>query len=95
MRYKYENNGEDEFYTVNYNPGQVALGWIKEYIQSMEPITLTVEALIDWNKWFSDRNQYLDDWHVKWMKNFGHHVDEEQYEISEDEELEENYEEWK
>ena len=28
---KQQNHGEGEFYTDNYEPGEVALGWIKEY----------------------------------------------------------------
>ena len=46
---------------------------------------MSAEALIEWNKWFSARNQYVDDYHVKWMKKFGHHVDEEEGGSSEDE----------
>ena len=38
---------------------------------------MSAEALIEWNKWFSDQNQYVDDFHVNgwrslvimWMKN--------------------------
>ena len=45
------------------------------------------------NKWFSDQNQYVDNCHVKWMKKFGHHVDEEEGSSSEDEESEEYSEE--
>ena len=30
---KYQKHGEDEFCTGNYEPGEVALGWNKEYIQ--------------------------------------------------------------
>ena len=77
VKYKYQNYGDDEFYTDNYEPEQVSLGWSKEYIQSMESRTVSAEALIDCNKWFSARNQYVDYFHVKCMKKFGHHVDEE------------------
>ena len=59
----------------------------------MESITVSVEALIKWNKWFSAKNQYVDDWHVKWMKKFGHHLDEEEDRSREHEEPEEDYEE--
>ena len=37
------------------------LGWSNEYIQPMESITVSTEALIQWNKWFSDRNKYIPD----------------------------------
>ena len=56
----------------------------------MESITVSEEALIQWNKWFSARNQYVDDCHVKAMNNFGRNMDEEEYGISEDEESEED-----
>ena len=75
---KYQKHQDDEFYTNNYEPVEVALGWIKEYIKSMESRTLSWEALIKRNNWFSDRNQYVDDYHLKWMKKFGHHVYEEE-----------------
>ena len=51
----------------------------------MESRTVSEEALIQWNKWFSARNQYVDDCHVKWMKKFGNNVYEEQDGSSEDE----------
>ena len=35
----------------------------------------------------------MDDWHVKWMKKFGHNVDEVEDGSSEYEESEEDYEE--
>ena len=41
----------------------------------MESITVSAEALIEWNKWFSARNQYVYNCHVKRIDNFGHHVD--------------------
>ena len=50
----------------------------------MESGTVSAEALIKWNKQFSACNQYVDDCHVKWMTNSGHHVDEEDYGSSED-----------
>ena len=75
MKDKYQKHGEDEFYTNNYEPGELALGLSKEYIQSMESRTVSSEALIKWNKWFSAWKQYVDDCHVKLMKKFGHHVD--------------------
>ena len=59
----------------------------------MESRTFTVEALITWNKWFSARNQYVDDCHVKWTNKFGRHVDEEEDGSSECEESEEYSEE--
>ena len=40
----------------------------------MELRTVSAQALIEWNKWFSAWNQYMDDFHVKWMKKFGHNV---------------------
>ena len=55
----------------------------------MESITLIVEALITWNKWFSARNQCLDDCNEKWMNKYIHHVDEKQDGSSEGEESEE------
>ena len=73
---KYKKHVEDEFYTANYDPGEVVLDWSKECIQSMEPITVSTEAIIEWKKWFSAQNQYVDYCNVKWMKNFDHHVDE-------------------
>ena len=51
----------------------------------MESRTVSAEALIEWKKWFSAWNQYVDDCHVKWIKKFGYHVDEEEDGISEDE----------
>ena len=59
----------------------------------MESRTVITEALIEWSKWFSAQNQYMDDCHVKWMNNFGHHVGEEEDGSSEDEESEKDYEE--
>ena len=50
----------------------------------MELITVSPEAINEWNKWFSARNQCVDDCHVKYMNKFGHHVDEEEDESSED-----------
>ena len=52
----------------------------------MESRTAIAEALINCNKWFSASNQYIDDFHVKQIRKFGHHVDEEEYGSSEDEE---------
>ena len=92
MKDNFQKYGEDEFYTNNYYPEEVALCWSKEYIKSMESIPVISEALIERNKWFSDPNEYLDDCHVKWMKNFGHNVDAEEDEISKDEESEDDYE---
>ena len=89
---KYKNYGEYEFFANNYEPGQVDLGCIKEYIQSMKSRTVSAEVLIKWNKWFSACNQYVNDFHVKWMKKFGHHVDEEEDESSADEYEEEDSE---
>ena len=43
----------------------------------MESRTVSAEALIEWNKWFIAYNQYMDDYHVKRMKKYGHHVYEE------------------
>ena len=54
---------------------------------------MSVETLIEWNKWFFDRDDYMKDFHVKCMKRFGHHVDEEEDGSSKDEESEENSEE--
>ena len=54
---------------------------------------MNAEALIYCNKLFSARNQYMDDVLVKWMSNFGHHVDEEKDGSIEDEDYEEDYEE--
>ena len=59
----------------------------------MELITVISEALIEWNKWFSAPNGYVDDCCKKWMENFGHNVDAEEDEISEDEESEDDSEE--
>ena len=59
----------------------------------MESRRVIAEALIQWNKWFSARNQYVDDCHVKWMNTFGRNMDEEEDGISEDEESEEDSEE--
>ena len=55
----------------------------------MESRTLSAKALFEQKKWFSARNQYLDDCHTIWMRKFYHHVDEEQDGNSEDEKLEE------
>ena len=52
----------------------------------MESRTMSTEALIPWNKWFSAQNQYVDDFRVKWIKRFGHRVDKEEDGSSEDEE---------
>ena len=46
-----------------------------------------------WNKCFSAWNQYVDYFHEKWMKKFGHNVDEEEDGSSEYEESEEDSEE--
>ena len=54
----------------------------------MESRTVSAEALIHCKKWFSARNQYVYYFHVKLMKKFGHHVDEEQDGSNEDEESE-------
>ena len=54
---------------------------------------MSAEALIKWKQLFSARNWYVDYFHVKWMKKFGHHVDEEKDISSEDEESEEYSEE--
>ena len=78
MKDKYRKHVEDEFYTDNYKLGEILLGWSKEYTQSMESRTVSSKALIECNKWFNARNQYVDDFHVKWMKKFVHHVDEEE-----------------
>ena len=58
----------------------------------MESRKVSSEALIEWKKWFSAWNNYMDDFHVKWMKHFFHHVDEEEDGISEDGESEEDSE---
>ena len=50
----------------------------------MESRTARSQALIDWNKWFSAWNQYVHDIHVKWMKQFGHRMYEEEDGSSED-----------
>ena len=44
-------------------------------------------------KWFSAQNHYVDDCHVKLMKKFGRHMDEEEDRSSEDEESKEDSEE--
>ena len=54
---------------------------------------MSAEVLIKRTKWFSARNKYVDDCHVKWMKNFGHHVIEEEDKSRKDEEPEEYSEE--
>ena len=59
----------------------------------MELRTVSAQALIEWNKWFSAWNNYVDYSHIKLMKNFCHRVDEEQDGSSEDEETEEQSEE--
>ena len=46
---------------------------------------MNAEALFERKKWFSARNQYLDNCNVKWMNQFGHHVDEEEDRDIEDE----------
>ena len=58
----------------------------------MESRIVSAESLIEWNKWFSAWNQYVDDCHVKSMNNFVHHVDEEEDGISENEEPKEDSE---
>ena len=50
----------------------------------MKSITVSTELLIKCNNLFSDRKQYIYDWHVKWINEFGHHVDEEEGKSSED-----------
>ena len=60
MKYKYQQYGYHEFYTDNYEDGQVPLGCINEYIQSMGSITVIVEAIIQWNKWFSAQNKHTE-----------------------------------
>ena len=57
----------------------------------MESRIVSAESLIEWNKWFSAWNQYVDNCHVKQMKKFGHHVDVEEDGSSQDEESEEYY----
>ena len=52
----------------------------------MYSIAVSSQALIEWNKWFSARNQCVDDCHVKFMNNFSRHVDEQEDGSSEDEE---------
>ena len=52
----------------------------------MESTTISAEELIEWNKWFSACNKYVDYCRVKWIKNFGHHVYKEEDGSSEDEE---------
>ena len=42
----------------------------------MESRTVSAETVIEWNKWFYAWNDYMEDCHGKWMKKFGHHVDE-------------------
>ena len=44
----------------------------------MKSGTVISETLLEWNKWFSACNHYVDDCRVKWMDNFGHHVNEEE-----------------
>ena len=44
----------------------------------MESRTVSAETLIKRNKWFSAWNQYVYYCHVKWMRKFGHNVDEEE-----------------
>ena len=53
MKEKYQNYGEHDFYSYNYDAEQVLLGWSNEYIQLMESRTVSAEALIQWQKWFS------------------------------------------
>ena len=65
VKNKYHKHGEDEFYTDTYEPGEVALGWSKEYIQSMKSRTVSVEALNEWSKCFSACNQYVYDCRVR------------------------------
>ena len=51
----------------------------------MESRTVIEEALIKWNKWLSARNQYVYNFHVRWMKQFGYHMDKEEDVSNEDE----------
>ena len=44
------------------------------------------EALIKWNKLFCSNSEYIEDCHGKWMKKYGHCVDEEEGVSSEYEE---------
>ena len=44
-------------------------------------------------KWFNGWNKDMSGFHVEWMKKFGHHLYEEEYGSSEDEESEEDYDE--
>ena len=59
----------------------------------MQSRTVSAEALKERKKWFSDWNQYVDYCHIKQVKQFGHHLDEEEDGIIEDEESKEDYEE--
>ena len=59
----------------------------------MESIKVSAGELIKWYKCFCAWNEYMEHFHVKWMKKFGHHVDEEKDISSEDEESEEYSEE--
>ena len=56
----------------------------------MESRTVISEALIKWNKPFCSWNEYMENFHIKWMKKFGHNLDEEEIGSSENEEPEED-----
>ena len=58
----------------------------------MESRTVSAEAIVQWNKWLSARNRYVDDFRVRLMKNVGRHLDEEDYGSSEYEEPEDDSE---
>ena len=48
VKEKHNKYGDHEFYTNNEEDGQVPLGWINEYIQSMESIKMSAEEPIQW-----------------------------------------------
>ena len=58
----------------------------------MESIKVSAEELIKWYKWFCAWNEYMEHFHVKRMKKFGHRLDEEEDGISENEEPKEDSE---
>ena len=58
----------------------------------MESIKVSAGELIKWYKCFCAWNEYMEHFHVKWMKKFGHRLDEEEDGSGENEEPKEDSE---
>ena len=85
MKDKYQKYEGHDFYTNNYESGQVPLRLSDEFIQSMESITVNAEALFQWKKIVRYQNYQIAYQQTQWINKFGHNVDEDECRSSEDE----------